>query len=132
LATAAAALADALTALEPTAADRLLAGLKQADRFKRDYSADYLDALRGELARIATAAEPPVAAPEPPRPAPLPEEAKRFILRAADAFRDCFEQKPTAEPDSPFLVALGAVVTATGIPIPTDPQTLAQVLEGRP
>jgi hypothetical protein len=131
LAAAAQALAEGLAALEPTAAGRLLAGLKEADRFKRDYGADYLDAISGELARIAAAAEAPVAAPKPPKPAPVPEEAKRFVLRAADAFRDCFEQKPTAQPESPFIVALEAIVAATAIPIPTDPRTLAQILEGK-
>ena len=46
------------------------------------------------------------------------------MLRAADTFRDCFELATDAQPGSPFVTALEAIVTATGIRMPTDQPTL--------
>jgi hypothetical protein len=122
------ALVEQIAGLDAGARSRLLAALKEGDRFKRDYTCDYLAALGAELSRIATAA------PAPKRPAPpaLSADVRRFILRASDAFADCFEQKATAQRGSPFAAAIKALVAATGIPVPTDGQTLAEILEGKP
>jgi len=55
-------------------------------------------------------------------------EARRFILRVADAFEDCFELAPDTRPDSPFPSALDAIVTTTNIGVPTDQDALTRIL----
>lgn len=129
LAEAAQALADQLAGLDPKASERLALALSETDRFKRSYGDDYLRALRCELQRIAAAAPEPASVRAAPPPEPeLPESARRFVLRAADAFGDCFETKASAQRGSPFLAALKAIVTATGVRVPQDARTVAEIL----
>jgi hypothetical protein len=126
IAAAARALADQLGQLEPAAAGQLQAALKDADRFKRSYGDDYLRALRVELDRVASAVipRPPAEVPQPQ----VPEAANRFIRRAADAFGDCFETPANAQRGSGFLAALKAIAEATGVRIPVDQRTVAEIL----
>lgn len=147
LAEAARTLSGRIQALDAEAKASLFQTLHDADRFQRGYDEAYLMALTGELARlvegvapqpvvVATAeatTETPVAlAPIPaPRkvPAPKPSPAARqFIIRAADAFEECFDQAPTAQVGGPFTAMLKALVMATGIRIPTDARNLAEIL----
>ena len=129
LAEAAQALADQLAGLDSKASERLALALTESDRFKRGYGDDYLRALRCELQRIAATAPKPAAQRAAPAPKPeLPEAARRFVLRAADAFGDCFESKASAQRGSPFLATLKAIVAATGVRVPHDPHTVAEIL----
>lgn len=131
VATAARALAEQVGRLDAGTIVRLQAALKEADRFKRTYGDDYLRSLRCELERVAAVA--PAASPKPaPNPKPdMPETARRFILGAADAFGDCFEVKATAQRGSPFLAVLNAIVAATGVLVPVDQPTVAELLAAR-
>lgn len=130
LAAAAQALAEQLAGLTPAAAERLRLALSETDRFKHGYGDEYLQALRCELQRIAgtTASKgPEQAAPPPPKPE-VPEAAQRFVLRAADAYADCFETKPSPQRGSAFLDTLKAIVSATGVRVPTEPRAVAEIL----
>lgn len=147
LADAARALSGRLQALDAQAKTSLLQTLHDADRFQRGYDDAYLMALTGELERLAEGATSrPVAvataeastetsvalvpAPAPrkvPTPKPSPA-ARQFILRAADAFEECFDQAPTAQVGGPFTAMLKALAMATGIRIPTDARNLAEIL----
>lgn len=127
LAQAAQSLAELIERMDDSTATRLQQCLADTDRFKRRYDQDYLKSLRCELLRVAGAgrlAERPAA----PSPSPLSEEARRFVLRAADAFGDCFELTASAGPGTPFAAAIAAIVAATGVQIPTDLQALSQIL----
>ncbi|MCU0832927.1 MAG: hypothetical protein MUC77_00625 [Chromatiaceae bacterium] len=129
LAEAAQALADQLAGLDPKATERLTLALGETDRFKRSYGDDYLRALRCELQRVAGAAPKTETGPAAPEPKPaLPEPARRFVLRAADAFSDCFETKASAQRGSAFLATLQAIVAVTGVRIPLEPRTVAEIL----
>lgn len=126
---AARALAEQLGQLDPAAVLQLQSALKDADRFRRTYGDDYLRSLRCELDRVAAAVARPSPAPAPEKSRPeVPEAARRFILRAADAFADCFETRATAQRGSPFLAALKAVAAATGVRIPLDQRTVAEII----
>lgn len=130
LAQAAESLAEQLRDLDDAAVLLLQQELADADRFRRSYGNDYLESLGYELRRVADAGEPheqdvPTAPGGEP---PISEDTRRFVLRAADAFEDCFELKPDAEPDSPFVAALAAIAEATGIGIPTDQSNLSRIL----
>jgi hypothetical protein len=147
LAEAARTLSGRIQALDAGATTSLFQALRDADRFQRGYDDAYLMALTGELARLVEAAasqpvavataeastETPVAAAPVPAPrkvpAPKPSPAARqFIIRAADAFEECFDQAPTAQVGGPFAAMLKALVMATGIRIPTDARNLAEIL----
>ncbi len=139
VAQAAAALAECLDALDPSARSRLLQGLHETDRFQRGYDDAYLTALHRELLRVATSlsateATPPAAEPAPPAakkvapPKPSPA-ARQFIARAAGAFEECFDQVPNAQVSGPFIAMLKALVAVTGVRIPTDARNLAQLLK---
>jgi hypothetical protein len=119
-------LAQQLEHLEGAASARLQRAMEDADRFRRSYDARYLDSLRCELLRLASTGEQ---THRPPREPPVSAEARRFVLRAADAFAACFELTPTTEPGSAFRTAIAAVVTATGIRVPTDDGSLARLFE---
>jgi hypothetical protein len=140
-------LSGRLQALDTESRTRLFQTLHQVDRFHRGYDDAYLRALTGELARLAEGAAPQPtavataeagpelpAAPAPPPapkkvPAPKPSPAARqFIIRAADAFEECFDQAPTAQVGGPFAAMLKALAVATGIRIPTDARSLAEIL----
>jgi len=126
IAEAARSLADELTGLDRAISLRLQPALESTDRFRRSYSEDYIASLGGELRRVAGAGKVPNRMPTPlPGPA---EDAHRFVLRAADAFEDCFELSPGPQADSAFVIALLAIVDATGIQIPTDEVTLNAIL----
>lgn len=124
------ALAEQLARLDQKATERLALALTESDRFKRGYGDDYLRALHCELQRIASATpkQAPERAAPPPKPE-LPESARRFVLRAADAFGDCFETKASAQRGSAFLAALKAIVTTTGVRVPADPRAVAAILD---
>lgn len=128
LGAAAEALARRLVALDDAKRKHLLQRLTDADPFKRGYGNQYLTALQVELNQLGTVARLHEQATEVPTPPALSNAARRFIQRAADAFRDCFEQKPTVKRESPFLTALEAVVTTSGIAAPTDPATIREIL----
>jgi len=140
LAEAARALAARFDALGGEARARLLRGLREADLFRRGYDDAYLSALQGELLRLAQGgvapdeaetARPAQAAPPPERQAaPKPSPAARqFIARAAGAFEQCFDQAPTAQVGGPFAAMLKALVSITGVRIPTDARNLAELLK---
>jgi hypothetical protein len=147
LAEAARTLSGRLQALDAESRTRLFQALHQGDRFQRGYDDAYLLALTGELARLAEGAAPepvsaatavagaelPAAVAPPPAPkkvpAPRPSPAARqFIIRAADAFEECFDQAPTAQVGGAFAAMLKALAVATGIRIPTDARNLAEIL----
>lgn len=126
LAEAARGLAQWLAGLDEAASHRLQRRLGAADRFRRNYGEDYLESLRSELWRVADIGNPTEqATPAPTREPALSEDTRRFVLRAADTFRDCFELATDAQPGSPFVTALEAIVAATGIRMATDQPTLA-------
>jgi hypothetical protein len=136
LAATAQAMVSCIADLDATSRERLLRGVEASDPFRRGYKEAYLSVLQTELARLATIGKPPRPTPETPVPKKqdkpvLTSQARRFIARAADAFRDCFEQEPTAKRAAPFPTALKAVVSVSGIPVPTDPETLREVLGKR-
>jgi hypothetical protein len=147
LAEAARTLSRCLQALDAGVKTSLFKTLRDADRFQRGYDDAYLIALTGELTRlvegaapqplavatIETSTEAPVALAPVPAPrkvtAPKPSPAARqFIIRAADAFEECFDQAPTAQVGGPFTAMLKALAMATGIRIPTDARNLAEIL----
>lgn len=129
LAQAADCLAQRLKELDDAASLMLQQELAESDRFQRSYGEDYLNCLGWEIQRVAGVAKPVQReAPQAPEEPPLSDDARRFILSAADAFEDCFEQAPTADPHSLFVGALEAVVQVTGIRVPTGGETLSQVL----
>lgn len=147
LAEAARTLSGRLQVLDTESRTRLFQALHQGDRFQRGYDDAYLMALTGELARLAEGAAPqpaavataeagpeiPAALPPPPTPkkVPVPKPspaARQFIIRAADAFEECFDQAPTAQVGGPFAAMLKALAVATGIRIPTDARSLAEIL----
>jgi hypothetical protein len=147
LAEAARTLSGRLQTLDAESRTRLFQALHQGDRFQRGYDDAYLMALTGELTRLAEGAAPqptavataeagpelPAATAPPPAPkkvpAPKPSPAARqFIIRAADAFEECFDQAPTAQVGGPFAAMLKALAVATGIRIPTDARSLAEIL----
>ena len=147
LAEAARTLSGRLQALDAEYRTRLFQALHQGDRFQRGYDDAYLLALTGELARLAEGAAPqptavataeagpelPAALAPPPAPkkVPVPKPspaARQFIIRAADAFEECFDQAPTAQVGGPFAAMLKALAVATGIRIPTDARNLAEIL----
>lgn len=124
-------LAERLASLDETAASSLIRVLEASDRFRRRYGRDYIDSLRRELERIGAVGREtakqtkPLASPKPV----VPEDARKFVLRAADAFLDCFEMEADARRGAPFVVALKAVVAGTGLNIPTDLGTVAEILD---
>jgi hypothetical protein len=135
------ALADALAALDADSRTRLQDALGNSDRYRRDYGGAYLDALAGELTRLAAAAgtlSRPAAtgsatAPKPrrkPRAASAPRSAADsglgFIRHAAKVFEQCFEAKPAA--DGAFTRALGSIAEITGVAIPLDAPLLRHAL----
>jgi len=129
----AATLADQISRLGETSVKRLTEGLQRTDRFNRGYGDDYVCSLRKELERIAavvlaTAVIP--SAESTPRP-DLSADARRFILRAADAFSECFEMAPAPQNGAAFLAVIKAVTAATGIAIPADQSSLTDILEHR-
>jgi hypothetical protein len=130
LATAIRALDAQLAGLDAATSRGLQRTLEESDRFKRTYDGHYLESLRLELARLAVAAtalgEHPIE-PTVREPA-LAEKARQFLLRAADAYRDCFEQQAIAEKGSAFILALTGIVTVTGVRIPTEPRIIAEAL----
>ena len=147
LAEAARALSGRLQVLDAESRTRLFQALHYGDRFQRGYDDAYLMALTGELAHLAEAAAPQPAVPPtteagpemPAAPAPIPAPknvpapkpspaARQFIIRAADAFEECFDQAPTAQVGGPFAAMLKALAVATGIRIPTDARNLAEIL----
>ena len=129
LAEAAESLALRLEGLDDDAWRLLQRELEDRDRFQRRYNEEYLTFLDCELRRFANIGEPPARnAPSASDEPALAEDARRFVLRAAGAFEDCFEVAPDAEPDSPFVTALETIVAVVGIKVPTDPATLSRVL----
>ncbi len=124
-------LADRLANLTDALSARLQQGLSESDRFGRTYGNDYLASLhRGltHLARAGARQATPDQDPDQSEPA-VPEEMLVFIRRAAGTFHECFEQQPTVEHGSPFMVAIRAIADTTGIDIPTDRGTVARALE---
>jgi len=130
LGAAAKALAQRLGALDDITGKQLLQRLAAADTFKRSYESQYLTALQIELNQLATIVGPfEHVAKGPTQTIPAPSDAvRRFVQRAADTFGDCFEQEPTAKRGSPFLAAFKAVVSVSGIRIPTDPASIRAIL----
>lgn len=121
-------LAERLKALDETSKARLQQTLKETDRFRRTYDDEYFGVLRYELLRLAAVAKPPEQ-PDPPAKPPISEVAQRFIVRAADAFEECFDTKATARVRGPFLLTLKAIAAATGIQVPTDASSIAELLK---
>ena len=122
-------LAAAIEGLNDDASQRLQEGLEATDRFQRIYGEDYLNSLKYELTRLAGVSK----SPKLPTPSATPdhtlsEDARRFVLRAADAFESCFELTPDTRQDAPFVAAVEAIVAATGVRVPTDRARLAQLL----
>jgi hypothetical protein len=129
LAEAARVLAQRLERLDNEALQRLQQMLGATDRFRRSYGEDYVKSLRFELRRVTDIGKPPETTDSTTTREPtVTEDACRFVLRAADAFGDCFELPPSAQPDAPFVTALVAISAATGLRIPTDRPTVARIL----
>jgi hypothetical protein len=145
LAQAAKALTERIQALDPQTRIGLFQALHESDRFHRGYDDAYLAALGGELVRLAEGAAPTPAVAQTPeatsdtlevtapvtRKATIPKPspaARQFIVRAADAFEECFDQSPTTQVGGPFAAMLKALAMATGIRIPTDARNLAEIL----
>jgi hypothetical protein len=140
LAKAAQGLAAQFDALHTKARSDLLHGLREGDRFRRGYDDGYLVALREELLRVAASiggaatdeaasAAPPADRPTKqavPKPSPA---ARQFIARAAGAFEECFDQAPTAQVGGPFTALLKALVSITGVRIPTDARSLGELIK---
>jgi|GEM_PF-1342323 len=122
-------LAHQLANLDAATSLRLQQELESTRHLRRGYGEDYVGTLLGELRRVASVGKllDRLAESVPPRP-PYSDGARRFIRRIADAFEDCFELAPDTRPDSPFPIALDAIVTATDIDVPTDQDALTRIL----
>jgi hypothetical protein len=123
-----------LAVLDGMSIQRLLTQLEEADPFRRHYSEGYLEALRAELTSLVEAAETlagPLATDTIPEEV-IGDDARRFVRQIADAFRDCFEQQPSAEDAAPFVLTIATIAATTGIRVPTDHRRLARILAGAP
>jgi hypothetical protein len=121
-------LAQRLQGLDDVASHLLRQELEDSDRFRRNYGEDYLESLGRELRRVAEIGEPLEQGTPAARKRSLSADARRFILRAADAFEACFELTPNAGPNSPFVATLEAIIAITGIGVPTDAAAVTRVL----
>lgn len=121
-------LAERLKALDGPSRAQLQQTLTETDPFRRTYDDEYFGVLRHEILRLAAVAGPAKQPDPPPEPA-ISEAAQRFVVRAADAFEECFDTKATARVSGPFLLILKAIVAATGIRIPTDADSIAELLK---
>lgn len=94
-------------------------GTRIGRSLRRCDGGDYLETLLGELRRAASVGKSLTHACQCAGSAVLKahcsDEARRFILRIADAFEDYFERAPRSQPDFPFATALAAIVTTAGI-----------------
>ncbi|WP_089727665.1 hypothetical protein [Candidatus Thiosymbion oneisti] len=122
-------LVQELANLDTATSLRLQQGLESTDHLRRGDGGDCLETLLGELRRVVNVGRSlgRLAGSVAPRPA-YSDEARRFVLRVADAFEDCFELAPDTRSDSPFPIALDAIVTATDIAVPTDQDALTRIL----
>jgi hypothetical protein len=126
---AAGSLVQQIEKLGDTASRLLEQELEKEDRFRRSYSEEYLKSLDLALRRFAVIGKPVVEnAPTASDASGPAENARRFVLHAADAFQDCFELAPDSEPGSPFPAALEAIGGIVGMGIPTDSATLNRIL----
>lgn len=129
LAEAAANLTTEFEGLSDAVSQHLREALQATDRFQRSYGKEYVESLRGELTRIADVGKlskpPPTAST---RKRAVSQDARRFVLRTADTFEACFDLLSEVRANSPFVATVEAIVTATGIRVPTDRTTLAQIL----
>ncbi len=131
LASAIAALCDQLDALDEGGRERLLAELQRGDRFQRGYDARYLTELRSELDLLGQVCATPTAAPGPraaPPPPSLSPQARHLLTRLANAYRDCFEDPPTADPGGSFAQVVIQLCQIATIELPTDEDSLTQAL----
>lgn len=123
-------LAHELANLDAATSLRLQQEFKSTAQLQRGDSEDYLETLLGELRCVASVGKSLDRLAESAAPRPTySDEARRFIRRIADAFEDCFELAPATRPDSPFPIALDAIVTATDIGVPTDQAALIKILD---
>ncbi len=131
----AAQLVSQIEQIDEAARTTLSEALKRTDRFARGYGADYLEALRAELHRIALAAEA-ADPPAPPKPRPRPRRAKpidpatiSFIRFAAKAYAESLEQAPTPALSGPFAEVLRTIAEATDTPLQINARALKQALQ---
>lgn len=130
MASAIAALCEQLDALDEEGRERLIAVLQQGDRFQRGYDARYLTELRCELDLLAQVCANPKteATPAQPPPPVLSPQARHLLARLANAYRDCFEDPPSADPAGPFAHVVIQLCQIAAIDLPTDEDSLGQAL----
>lgn len=139
LATQAGNLARSVAALDDHRRQGLRQRLEETDCFARGYGEAYFAILERELEHLASAClaltptpsllPTPSPAPGPPPAAPALAPAWRdFLSRVANAFGECFEVEPRGEAGSPFPLTLEALSEATGLLLPLDQDSLAEVL----
>lgn len=127
-------LAGLLDTLPDDLKQDLLQNLEAQDEMHRGYDRRYLDQLRIEASRLAAAcggaraqSEPAATTAAPRTTGPSPASL-HFVFSLVHMFEECFETKPTAEPDGAFARTLAVLGEGIGIAIPNDPETLAVAL----
>lgn len=125
------ALCEQLDSLDGTSRERLVAELQRGDRFQRGYDERYLTELRCELDLLGQlCATPATASVQATTPTPtLSPQARHLITRLANAYNDCFEDPPTADPEGPFAQVVVQLCQIAAIELPTDADSLTQALE---
>lgn len=122
-------LAMLLEALPEELKPGLLGSLEAQDEMRRGYDQRYLDQLRIEALRLATAcvttpAKPEAAIPTDQAPAATNAAGIQFVSSLVHMFEECFETEPTTDPDGGFARALAVLGEGIGIEIPRDQDAL--------
>ena len=129
-------LAELLEALPDGLVPGLLQNLEAQDEMRRGYDPRYLDRLRIESLRLAAAcgtgivdagSGAPVAQVQPPAMSPATVD---FVASLGNMYEECFEKRPTADPDGPFARALGELGAGIGIELAGDQTMLEAALAG--
>ncbi|GEM_PF-3474255 len=121
---AAEALAAQLAALEPVARDAITQSLAEADPLGRGYGPAFLEQLRWVLERMTRIEAGPAAA----APREVPADVRRLVAQLARIYGECLEVRLEAGDLPLFHEVLAIIARASGLGIPTDPQTIAGIL----
>jgi hypothetical protein len=113
VAAAAETLRERLRELSTAERQRLGEALTQTDRLARAHGEAYFAALQAELKHLLAAGER-MELP-PPAPPALAGAKRRFVAMLAKAYKDCFEEAPSAAPDGAFFRLLQALARELGI-----------------
>lgn len=130
MAAAVAGLCAQLDALDSLGRERLVAELQRGDRFQRGYDERYLTELRCELDLLGQVCSTPAqtGVQAPPQSPTLSPQARHLLARLANAYSDCFEDQPTADPEGSFAQVVAQLCQIAAIELPTDADSLTHAL----